>query len=134
MHQKLCPCCSGKPYSQCCQPFHKGVLPLNALALMRSRYSAYANQLPEYIIATTHPQHPQYHQNQSLWEKQILQFCQQTEFQKLEILEFVDGQNEAWVTFTAHLQQNKKDGTFIEKSHFVKLGKRWLYRDGEMKR
>ncbi len=36
-----CPCDSGTPYNQCCQPLHEGVAATTAEALMRSRYSAY---------------------------------------------------------------------------------------------
>jgi len=53
-----CLCCSGKEYAACCQPLHEGALPADALALMRSRYNAYALQLPRYILQTTHPDNP----------------------------------------------------------------------------
>lgn len=37
-----CPCQSGKPYTECCQPFHlKTAFPETAEQLMRSRYAAY---------------------------------------------------------------------------------------------
>ena len=43
------------------------------------------------------------------------------------ILEFIDGENEAFVTFKAHLN----DGYMVEKSRFLKIDNRWLYVDGE---
>ena len=61
----LCPCNSGKKYSNCCKTLHDGVFPESALSLMRSRYSAYALQKSEYIIHTTHPDNPNYEKNHS---------------------------------------------------------------------
>jgi len=94
---------------------------------MRSRYSAYALQLVDYIIHTTHLKNPNYNQNLLQWSEEILYFCQNTIFTKLEIYEFVDGEHEAYVTFNAHLVQNKQPQELIEKSHFEKVGKQWLY-------
>jgi len=50
-----CPCDSTVKYNDCCQPHHSGIsLPLTAEALMRSRYSAYALKLVDYLVDTTH--------------------------------------------------------------------------------
>src|SRR5437867_3549203 len=43
-----CPCHSGKKYSECCEPYHQGLPAPTPLALMRSRYAAYALQNAEY--------------------------------------------------------------------------------------
>ncbi len=45
-----CPCGSGLKYKKCCQKYHKGALPSTALLLMKSRYSAYALGLADYIM------------------------------------------------------------------------------------
>lgn len=37
-----CACFSGKPYGQCCKPFHDGDKLPEPQELMRARYSAYA--------------------------------------------------------------------------------------------
>jgi SEC-C motif-containing protein len=124
-----CPCHSGKKYHQCCEPFHKGDNPLTALQLMRSRYSAYAKGLTDYIISTTHPDNPSCKKDHEQWKKEITLFCNFTEFRDLEISEFTDGEKEAYVTFTAYLDQNQQDTTFTERSRFLKEGERWLYRD-----
>jgi SEC-C motif domain protein len=127
----LCPCDTGKLYSECCKIFHKGAYSVNALLLMRSRYSAYALSLPQYIIQTTHPMNPSYQQEHKQWFQEILYFCQNTTFQKLEILDFIDGNQEAYVTFNAHLIQNNLKRNLIEKSFFEKIDRQWLYRDGQ---
>lgn len=128
-----CPCHSGKTYAECCEPYHKGQFPKTALALMRSRFSAYAKGLTNYIIDTTHPDNSQYLKNRKLWKKQVEEFSRHTEFIGLEILEDVLGDRVSFVTFTAKLKQNGNDASFTERSLFEKVGGRWLYRSGEFK-
>ena len=122
-----CPCFSGKAYRDCCQPFHQGIGANNALALMRSRYAAYAIGLADYIIDTTHPDHPAYERNRKKWKKDILAFTRSTQFIGLDILNFTEGEHEASVTFCAHLQQAGRDVSFTEKSTFLKEQGRWYY-------
>ncbi len=130
MTKKLCPCHSGKWYRDCCKPYHEGKLPENALLLMRSRYAAYALGLADYIIATTHPSNPDYSAPTEQWKQEILAFSNQTRFLGLTIHTFLDGPSEAYVAFTAHLEQNGIDASFTEKSRFFKEGERWLYTEG----
>ena len=85
---RSCPCKSGMAYSECCKPFHDGQLPETALKLMRSRYSAYALCILAYIIHTTHPKNPQFCGDISEWSKEKFEFCKNTEFRDLEILNF----------------------------------------------
>jgi len=125
-----CPCKSGQFYKECCQKYHLGKPAESALSLMRSRYSAYSLGLAEYIIQTTHPLHPNYNLDFTQWKKEILQFSSQTTFQDLKIIEFIDGELEAFVTFKAELIQSNKDASFIEKSYFLFVNHKWLYRDG----
>lgn len=126
--KNLCPCCSDIEYDQCCKPFHEGRLPEKALQLMRSRYSAYALNLPDYIMATTHPSNQHYSKNKLTWRKNLAEFSKNTSFDKLEIHNYTD----STVTFTAHLTQNGKDATFTEKSLFEKIDQRWLYVSGKL--
>jgi SEC-C motif domain protein len=128
-----CPCQSGKEYTECCEPYHLGQLPEYALTLMRSRYTAYAMGLADYIINTTHPDNTQYLQDRKQWKEQIQNFCDQTQFLGLEILDKVSGEKVCFVTFTAKLEQNGQDTGFTERSRFEWLGGRWLYHSGEFK-
>lgn len=130
--QNLCPCCSGKEYAQCCKIFHLGTLPSNALDLMRSRYCAYALDLPDYIVNTTHPGSPQYMENKFSWKRKISQFSRNSSFLKLEVLDFKERETLASVTFIAHISQEGQDATFTEKSYFEKVREKWLYRSGEL--
>jgi SEC-C motif domain protein len=99
---------------------------------MRSRYSAYALGLVDYIIETTHALHPEHSGNEDARKLQIRTFCTQTHFDGVKILAFVDGQEEATVTFTAYLRQSDADASFTEKSLFVKESGRWFYKSGEV--
>ncbi|WP_404377954.1 YchJ family protein [Vreelandella aquamarina] len=53
---KSCPCGSGTSLALCCQPYHRGeaVAPTPE-ALMRSRYTAFALDQRDYLLATWHP-------------------------------------------------------------------------------
>ncbi|MBS0624898.1 MAG: zinc chelation protein SecC [Verrucomicrobia bacterium] len=126
----LCPCHSGSEYSQCCKPYHEGRHPPTALALMRSRYSAYALNNAEYIIKTTHPKSPYFEKNRKAWIQGILEFSRQTQFVGLDIL----GSGENWVHFSAKLRQNGSNIELNEKSHFEKIDDQWLYLSGEVKK
>jgi SEC-C motif domain protein len=121
-----CPCHSGKLYAECCAPYHEGENPPTPLALMRSRYSAYALSKSAYIIATTHPDHADSQLPIAARKKQIKEFSRTTEFKGLEILE-AEGST---VTFKAILIQKGRDSSFIEKSEFAQVDGRWLYLRG----
>lgn len=126
-----CPCHSGKQYTECCEPYHKGELPAQAVALMRSRYAAYALHDADYIIETTHPRGPHYVGNKTEWRRDILKFCHDTKFEGLEILDHIPGDVVAFVMFKAILKQHGRDASFVEKSRFEKVKGRWLYYGGE---
>jgi len=118
-----CPCGSGKKYKKCCMVFHKGANAKDALTLMKSRYSAFAMQKIDYIIKT------------STFQKDyedLKAFSSSCEFKRLEILEFIDGNEEAYVTFRASIFCNGSDASFTEKSRFIKKDRVWLYESGEI--
>ncbi|MEV6635637.1 YchJ family metal-binding protein [Actinoplanes sp. NPDC051470] len=50
-----CPCGLGLPYAECCGPAHNGTAPPTAESLMRSRYTAFAMNRPDYLLSTWHP-------------------------------------------------------------------------------
>ena len=127
-----CPCGSQKKYKKCCKVFHDKIrLPVNALELMKSRFSAFATSNCDYIIFTTHQLNPDFTKDLKSWREDILNFSKNTKFEKLEILEFIDDKVESFVTFKATLFQDKNDISFIEKSRFLTVDGKWLYVDGE---
>ena len=121
-----CPCGSEKKYKKCCKIYHLGALAKDALILMKSRYSAYAAGESRYIMETTHPKNPDFTTDTKTWRASINDFCENTLFDGLEIVEFIDGEREAFVTFIAHLGK----GELREKSRFLKEEGKWLYVDG----
>lgn len=124
----LCPCGSGHKYKKCCSKYHQGTFAPDALSLMRSRYCAYAVGDSRYIIKTTHPDNSDYTADIKNWEESILNFSRQTHFLGLEIIDFTKGEEEAFVTFIAHLSS----GDLKEKSRFLKHNGQWVYMDGEV--
>ena len=126
-----CPCNSGKKYKKCCKIFHDGQNPKLASELMRSRYCAYSIKNVQYIIDTTHDKNRDYSLDLPAWSEDILQFCNNTKFEALEIIDFIDGKEESFVTFKATLSQEDTDASFCEKSRFLKINNKWLYVNGE---
>ncbi len=124
-----CPCGSRVKYKKCCAIYHKGALPKTALELMKSRYVAYAVGDASYIIKTTHPNNPDYSEDTKAWKSSIELFSKETEFLGLEIVEFIDGEEEAFVTFKAKLSS----GDMEEKSRFLKVNGKWFYESGSIK-
>ena len=120
-----CPCGSGNKYKDCCFKYHKGTNPKNALELMKSRYTAYAVGDANYIIKTTYKNSPHFEEDKLEWIKSIKEFSK-SNFKKLEILEFIDGDKEAYIKFKAYID----DYVMEEKSFFIKED-RWYYVRGE---
>lgn len=123
-----CPCGSGLKYKKCCYTYHKGKKAQNALILMKSRYSAYACTQVKYIEMTTY----KIDEDLEVFRSNVLTFCQNTAFQKLTIIDFIEKEDEAFVTFNAQIFSNKEDISFSEKSRFIKKEETWYYVDGIM--
>ena len=128
----ICPCGSLKKYKKCCKPFHdKITFPKTALELMKSRFSAFAVLIADNIIFTTHENNSDYISDLKSWNQDIMNFSKNTRFERLEILDFIEGEVESFVTFKATLFQDNTDISFIEKSRFLKVEDKWLYIDGQ---
>jgi len=114
-----CPCGSNKKYKKCCQIYHKGAIAKTALALMKSRYTAFVTKDIKYII------------NTSTFQKDfddLNEFSNSCEFKKLDILEYTNDT----VTFKATIFCNGIDSSFTEKSSFIKQNDKWYYQSGEI--
>lgn len=118
-----CPCGSKTKYKKCCRPYHRGKKAPDALTLMKTRYSAYAMGEADYIIQTTHPEHPDFTSDRERWRREILAFSHGTEFKGLEILASRTDGARAVVHFIARLDS----GDMQECSHFLLEEGRWLY-------
>lgn len=78
-------------------------------------------------MRTTHSENPDFTDDTRVWKSSIDAFIQNTAFSGLKIMEFIDGENLAYVTFEALLNHQ----TFKEKSRFLKVNGKWLYESGE---
>lgn len=121
-----CPC--GQPdYTQCCEPFHLNKANAQtAEQLMRSRYSAFALQQIDYLIATTATG------QQALLDRTALEsWSKQNTWQRLEVLKHIAkvDKNHACVEFKAYYHDGQHDQIHHEISYFVQLNQRWYFLD-----
>lgn len=122
--QSDCYCGSGALFSDCCEPFLKGIrFAPTAEKLMRSRYTAYAIQAADYLMATTHSSTRKNHSKSS-----ILEWSKSNQWLRLEILNASDDT----VEFKAYFLDSRLKGqVHHEKSFFKKENEVWFYVDGD---
>lgn len=122
--KKACPCQSGESYQKCCYPLHTGDTPSSAEALMRSRFTAFAFSLSEYLMlswhSTTRPK-------EGIDEDSSLQWF----YLKILKIEAENGKGESFVTFEARYRDQGQVGKLIERSRFVLEEGMIKYLDGE---
>ncbi|GAA4649885.1 YchJ family protein [Kistimonas scapharcae] len=128
--QHICPCGTGAAYDDCCARFHRGeARPETAEQLMRSRYSAWALGLINYIIATTWPRQQRYLQHKALQD-----WADATEWRQLEIIDTDKGQvdntaGEVEFRATYRLKANGKTDVHQERSSFIREEGQWFFID-----
>lgn len=122
----LAPCFCGSAiiFQDCCQKYIDGAQKApTALALMKSRYSAYASHQADYLWETTHSSQRKYYS-----KAEILNWATANEWQKLEII----SATENTVEFKAYfLDENKQNQIHHEFSTFVEENDIWFYVDGK---
>lgn len=126
MSELACPCGLGN-YAECCQPLHVGQAKAQtAQQLMRSRYSAFAKHLVDYIVQTTARG-----QQHSLDVPAIADWAKANQWLKLEIVHAQEklDKNHAQVEFKAHYHDGKQAQVHHEVSHFVKFEETWYFLD-----
>lgn len=124
MTSERCPCGSGLPYEQCCGPLHRGGATATALALMRSRFSAFILGLERYLLDSWHPS----------TRPDGLDLDGDVEWRRLQIVDTTLGgpdDDAGTVEFRASFRTNGQPGLLEERSRFVRLEGRWTYVDGD---
>lgn len=119
-----CPCGLGTPYAQCCGPIHEGKPAPTAAQLMRSRYSAFALGLPDYLLRSWHVS----------TRPGTLELDADTRWLRLLIESAEQGgpfDDAGSVTFTAIGRTQEGRFEQRERSSFVSEGGNWFYVDGE---
>lgn len=124
-----CPCGSGDPLPACCGRFHSGSAEApTAVALMRSRYSAFALGEADYLLRTWHPS----------TRPARLDLDPEMRWTGLVIVATEAGglfDRTGTVEFCAQYRVDgggaeRRTGELAERSRFVREGGRWLYLDG----
>lgn len=120
-----CLCGSNKEYTICCEPLHSGQAASSAEALMRSRYSAFALQLTDYLLSSWHPNTRPVHINLEA----------DTQWRRLEIIHSSNDDLNGQVHFKAFYQEFKKGSSqwylLEETSKFIFESGHWLYHSGD---
>lgn len=120
-----CPCGTGAAYGACCGPLHDGMPAPTAERLMRSRYSAYALGLDDYLVRTWHPR----------TRPADLPTNTGIRWVGLEIGAVVDGGEDdetGTVAFTARFRNLDGEHALRETSRFERRASRWVYVDGDV--
>ena len=63
-----------RDYASCCGVLHRDMAKFVAATptqVVQARYSAYAKKLPEFLIKSTHPQHPDFQNDLKAWKASI---------------------------------------------------------------
>lgn len=122
----LCPCGSSQAYADCCGPRIDGSAPApTALALMRSRYTAFTLGNSAYLTSTHTPAPGDADPNElGRWAKSV-------HWLSLQILEApADRGDEGEVKFACSYLERGVKVTLTEKSRFARVDGRWQYGDG----
>ena len=130
MSDRLCPCGTGKNYSECCEPIIKQTEKASGPeALMRSRYTAYA--LGEILWLRDSLEESQ---RKDFDEKGARSWSKQSEWLGLKIVqEKIDEEkNKGLVEFTAKYKQNGVAREHHEVSEFVRKNGEWFLTEGTM--
>lgn len=120
-----CPC-GGTDYVSCCQVWHQGTAASSPELLMRSRYSAYALGLHDYVLDTWHPStRPATLDDDAQDER--------PRWQSLKIYrsEIEPSGESGLVEFLAIYKINGRAYRLHEVSRFVRQESRWYYLNGE---
>ena len=122
-----CPCGSGDVYAACCGLLHDGVPAETALALMRSRYTAYVRGDVDYLAAT---------QKERIDRAAVTRWSRETIWLGLEIVATERGgpdDPDGIVEFIARGATNGKPFAQRERSRFERDGEgRWIYTTGKV--
>jgi SEC-C motif-containing protein len=128
---KQCPCGSGLDYSGCCEPYITGAKDApTAEALMRSRYSAYAEHAVDYIVSTCDREG-----RDAIDVRQTRNWSERSRWLGLKILEVDKGgpqDQEGIVEFEASYEQDGLRDIHHERAKFKKKDGKWFYEEGDI--
>lgn len=122
----LCPCGTGRAYTDCCGPLHAGACPApTAVALMRSRFSAFAVGDVDYLLTSWHPD----------TRPADLTLDETITWRRLQIVDTDAGggaDDTGVVEFRAQYVHGGVRHILHERSRFERVKDQWRYVDGEI--
>lgn len=120
-----CPCGSGGDYTDCCAPYVSGAaIAPSAEKLMRSRYSAFAKGVSDYLLLSWHPSSRPSRVRLDDEQRWIGLSIKDTEAGG-------EGDSTGIVEFVARFKINGRGHRLHERSRFEKIDGRWYYLDGD---
>ena len=126
-----CPCGSGRPYRDCCAPYHFGDREApDAVTLMRSRYAAFAVGDASYLWRTLHPMHEDKGRDREEVVAELRASMQELRFMGLRILDSREHGDTAAVLFLVRVFERSRDRSFVELSDFLREPGGWRYLGG----
>ena len=126
-----CPCFSGARYSACCGPIHRGERDAaSPEARMRSRYSAFALGLGDFLVTTLASDHPDRALPREALARELGRAKDRQRFLGLAILSASEDANEGEVLFYARIFEKGVDASFVELSRFIREEGAWRYAAG----
>ncbi|MCV7067767.1 YchJ family protein [Mycolicibacterium farcinogenes] len=121
-----CPCGTGHAYADCCGPLHAGTRPAaTAVALMRSRFSAFAVGDADYLLISWHPD----------TRPADLSLDETIVWRRLQIVDTDAGGEDdptGVVEFRAQYVHGGTRHILHERSRFERVKGRWRYLDGDL--
>lgn len=123
-----CVCGSGRPAASCCDPVLDGAPAPTAIALMRSRYTAYVRGAIDYLLATHDPA-----TRAGVDRDAVARWSRDTQWLGLEIVATERGgerDDTGVVEFIARGVTSGAPFAQRERSRFRRLDGHWVYTDG----
>ncbi|WP_235866339.1 YchJ family protein [Serinibacter arcticus] len=121
-----CPCRSRLTFGECCGPYLAGGTPPTAVALMRSRFTAYALRDADHLLRTWH----------ASTRPEALELDDDVAWVGLQIVDSAGGRENDG-TGTVHFRASYRTPTdrsvMQEVSTFVKLAGAWFYVAGNVR-
>jgi SEC-C motif domain protein len=126
-----CPCGSGEPFAACCEVLHDGLAAPTALALMRSRYTAFVRGNIDYLMQTHAAS-----TRAGVDRAALASWSRDTLWMGLEIVATERGgeqDDDGIVEFIARGVTRGSPFAQRERSRFSRADGRWYYVDGVVK-
>ena len=129
MNSEKCPCCSGKLYSECCEPIIKGTRKAgNPEEVMRARYSAYAKVEIDYLVESTESS-----QRKDLDKQEMRDWAERSKWLGLEIISAPAPEGaRGEVEFIARYEDHDTPLEHHELAEFRKIDDEWYFYDGKL--